>query len=104
MEKYSQVCVWPGTVVGQDDIKQFEQWLLHEFNVRAIYCEEVVTLPSRDEEGGRNDLFFRVHEEDIMNFATRRLAYGIRWWEDVLDNGGGKLYPPSVKNRYPKTW
>jgi hypothetical protein len=104
MENYSQVCVWPGVIVGQNDKKAFELWLLEQFNVRGIYCEEVVTLPSKNEEGGRNDVFFRVHTDDIMNFAVQRLGYGIRWWEDVLGNGGAKLYPSNILETYPQTW
>jgi hypothetical protein len=29
---------------------------------------------------------------------------GIRWWEDVLSNGGGVLYKEEVLIKYPKTW
>jgi len=29
---------------------------------------------------------------------------GIRWWEDVLGNGNGKLYPSEVLEKYSKTW
>jgi hypothetical protein len=104
MENYSQVCVWPGTVVGDGAKIIFEQWLKQEFDVRGIYCEEITTKPTKDGDGGRNDLFFRVHEDDIMKFATRRLAYGIRWWEDVLLNSDASLYPSNIQQRYPKTW
>jgi len=29
---------------------------------------------------------------------------GVRWWEDVLGNGNGKLYDQDVLEAYPKTW
>lgn len=106
MEDFSQLCVWEGTVVGADEIKNFERWVRDEFGVRAIYVEEVLTLPTEGEPGtgGRNDLFFRIHDEDIKKFAIPRLGYGIRWWEDVLGNGNGVLYPQHILEKYPQTW
>jgi hypothetical protein len=29
---------------------------------------------------------------------------GVRWWEDVLGNGNGKLYPTEILKKYNKTW
>jgi hypothetical protein len=106
MENFSQVCVWEGTVVGADEVKTFEDWVQSEFGVRAKYCDEVLTLPTPGEEGtgGRSDLFFRIHDEDIQKFSVPRLMVGIRWWEDVLGNGNGELYPQEILEKYPKTW
>jgi len=106
MENFNQLCVWPGTVVGANEIENFEQWLKDEFGVRGKYCEEVLTLPTEGVEGtgGRNDLFFRVHDEDVMKFAVKRLVFGISWWEDVLGNGNGVLYPQNILDKYPNTW
>jgi hypothetical protein len=106
MEDFNQVCVWEGTVVGADEVKTFEDWVQSEFGVRAKYSEEVLTLPTPGEEGtgGRSDLFFRVHDEDVMKFAVPRLMVGIKWWEDVLGNGNEELYPQEILEKYPKTW
>ena len=106
MENFNQLCVWEGTVVGADEVENFEGWLQSEFGVRGKYCEEVLTLPTEGEPGteGRNDLFFRVHDEDVMKFAVPRLMVGIKWWEDVLGNGNGVLYTEEILNKYPKTW
>ena len=106
MKNFSQVCVWPATLIGKSNIKEFEKWLKQEFGVRAKYCEEVETLPTtgEPETGGRNDVFFRVHQDDIPKFAVPRLQIGIRWLEDVLLNGNGVLYPNEILERYPKTW
>lgn len=106
MKNFSQVCVWPATIIGKSNIKEFEKWLKQEFGVRAKYCEEVETLPTPGEPdtGGRNDVFFRVHQDDIPKFAVARLQIGIRWWEDVLLNGNGVLYPQEILERYPRTW
>ena len=108
MEKFNQVCVWPATVVGEADVAEFEQWVKNDLGTRIQYCEEVLTNPTPgneiDEPGGRNDLFFKVHDDDIQKFAVARLKYGMRWWEDILNNGHAPLYPQDVLNKYPKTW
>lgn len=106
MEKFNQVCVWQGTTVGIGNQQEFVDWLKDVFGVRGKYLEEVETLPTRDEPdtGGRIDLFFSIHDDDIYKFAVNRLLYGIKWWEDVLENGGGDLYDDTVLYRYPKTW
>jgi len=106
MENFSQLCVWEGTVVGANEVGSFENWVQLEFGVRAKYSEEVLTLPTPGEEGtgGRNDLFFRVHDEDVQKFAIARFVYGIRWWEDVLKNGNEVLYPQHILEKYPQTW
>jgi len=109
-EQFQQVCVWPGCVVGADDVDRFKAWMLDEFGARIQYLEEIETAEDSTGPGGRNDLFFSVHEADIGAFAVKRLAYGIRWIEDVLAecNGGlcadGKpvLYPDRVLEY--KTW
>lgn len=115
MENFNQLCVWQGTVLETEDGKitfeQFEDWVSENFGgVRIKMMEEVKTLPDMNngvpipETGGRNDLFFYVHDEDIQKFALARLQAGIRWWEDVLGNGQGNLYPKEILKKYPKTW
>jgi hypothetical protein len=106
MKKFNQLCVWPGTIVGKDQIKDFENFMLENVGVRVKYMEEVKTLPTPGEEGtgGRNDVFFYIHDKDISKFALPRLSMGIRWWEDVLGNGNGVLYSQEVLTKYPKTW
>lgn len=99
---FRQVCVWPGTVVGLDRVSDFEQWALETFGARVQYLEEVKTAPDFEngypveDTGGRNDLLFAVHNDDVMKFAVPRLAYGMRWLEDVYGNHQGSLYPERV--------
>lgn len=99
-EKYTQVCVWPGTLVGQDKIEEFEEHIFKELGTKVQYLEEIKTLPDEgvEETGDRNDLFFAVHEDDVGKFALPRLQMGIRWIEDVLDKGNytNKIYPKRV--------
>lgn len=110
MGKYNQLCVWEGTLLDDSGPKGFIQFLKGEFGARFKFAEEVKTLPDRKggtvvpDTGGRNDLFFYVHDDDSSKFALPRLNYGIRWWEDVLSNGGRELYPNEVLERYPYGW
>jgi len=101
---FDQVCVWPGTLVGEHDIPEFEKWIADEFGVKVQYLEEIMTKPdTKDgqpvpETGGRNDLFFAVCSDDVGKFAVPRLRIGIRWVEDVLAKGNyrSKIYPRRV--------
>lgn len=109
--KFTQLCVWPGCTVGEKKVRKFENLMLDEFNARVKYASEIKTKPDFDndgnpvpETGDRNDLLFYIHTDDIGHFAIKRLSLGIRWWEDVRDNGGNKLYSKSVLKKYPKTW
>lgn len=108
---FTQVCMWPGAVVGLDKVADLEKFFMDEFGVRIQYLEEIDTYPDEDQygravegTGGRNDLFFAIHDDDIVKngFAIRRLQYGIRWIEDVYGNGQGHLYAPRV-TQY-KSW
>lgn len=108
---FNQVCVWPGTICGQEKIKEFEQYILLEFGTRVQYLEEIKTLPDRKNgndvsgTGDRNDLFFAVHTDDVNKFALPRLKAGIRWIEDAVgdwNNPEGIIYPKRVL-KY-KTW
>lgn len=98
-EGFTQVCVWPATVVGKEQVAEFEQFMLNELGARVQYLEEIATAPDTSNgypvegTGGRNDVFFAVHTDDIAGFAIKRLMMGIRWLEDVYGNNGGNLYP-----------
>ncbi len=101
-EGFQQVCVWPGTLVGAEQVQEFEQFFKDEMGVRVQYLEEISTAPDYkngypvEGTGGRNDVLFAVHGDDVMQFAIPRLKMGIRWLEDVYGNGHGALYPERV--------
>lgn len=106
---FTQVCVWPGTMVGTDNINAFIQFVADELGARVQYLEEVFTFPDKNMygepvsgTGGRCDLFFAVHSGDIPKFALARLKYGMRWLEDVYGNRQGHLYPKRIVEY--KTW
>ena len=81
--------------------------------VRIKFKCEVETLPDIEngkavpDTGGRNDLFFYVHEDDIPKFALPRLQMGIRWWEDVISYNrinNEHLYTDEFIEANPPTW
>lgn len=111
MSHYNQLCVLSGVFVGEENIQDFEDYFLSK-GFRVSYETEVLTLPDRDgkgdpvpETGGRSDVFFWIHDEDIHSFALPRLHMGIRWWEDVIKyNDNSHLYTPEFLEKYPPKW
>jgi len=103
-EGFSQVCVWPGTIVGAENVRNFTAFF-KDGGFRVQYLEEILTAPDVKngfpvaDTGGRNDLFLAIHTDDISKFTTPRLSMGIRWIEDVLapiNRGEASLYPERV--------
>jgi len=103
-EGFDQVCVWPATILRPDQVADFPALMMEHFGIRAQYLEEIKTAPSFIQRtgdvdpGGRNDLFFAVHNDDVGKFAVPRLKAGIRWIEDALGswNHTAALYPERV--------
>lgn len=109
---YSQLCLIRGFEIGIDQIEEFEGIILNKFGVRIKYDVQVKTLPLLDEEGyvipgtgGRNDLFFYIHEEDVEKFSISRMHLGVRWWEDVIahESNRDSYHPSFIKSR-PTIW
>ncbi len=105
LEGFSQVCVWPGTVLDGSTVEEFVEFFAGE-GWRIQYLEEIATAPDMangepvDGTGGRIDQFFAIHEGDVGKFSVPRLAMGIRWLEDVMGSANGydsnPLYPERV--------
>jgi hypothetical protein len=112
MNNFTQLCVWPGTELGESTPKEFSEWFQEAMGVRVQYHTEIKTLPDLDsagrpipETGGRNDLFFFIHTEDVKAFAVPRLKMGIRWWEDVIVyNDNSHLYTKEFISNHQPTW
>jgi hypothetical protein len=112
MKNFNQLCVWHGTTLGESKPKDLEDFFKDELGVRVKYKCEVTTLPNIDENGipdfntgGRNDLFFYVHNDDIPKFSVPRLRMGIRWWEDVIVyNDDAHLYTKEFIEANPAGW
>ena len=105
--QFNQLCVLQGCLMPEGGAKELETFFKNEMGVTVKFETEVKTLPDKPgctETGGRNDVFFYIADDDISKFAVPRLSMGIRWYEDVLGNGGGKLYPTEFLEKYPKTW
>jgi len=110
---FTQLCVWPGTTLDGTTPEEFEKEFGEALDVRIKFVEAVETLPDLDEDenpvpetGGRSDLFFYVHNDDIAGFALKRMPLGIRWWEDVIkyNNGSRHLYTTEFLEKHPTTW
>jgi hypothetical protein len=109
---FTQLCVWQGVTLVSFTIEEFENWMLENFDTRIKFEAEIKRLPDLDEygnimpeTGGRNDVFFYAHADDIQKFAVLRLKAGIRWWEDVVGyNDNSQLYSHDVLEKYPLTW
>lgn len=108
-ECFNQVCVWPNTEVDTDDesIKEFEIGFEKMIGCKVQFLERILTKPDTDDGGNiilhtgkRVDIFFAVHDDHVMRFATVRLHLGIRWIEDVLAkcNYHHHIYPNHVYN------
>ena len=102
--KFNQLCVMEGTLMPEGGAEELVKFFKDEMGVDVHFETQVKTLPDETGEGGRNDLFFYIADNDISKFAVPRLQMGIRWWEDVLNNGNGKLYPSEILEKYSKTW
>ena len=109
---FTQLCVWPGTYLGEGSPADLEDFFMQSFGTRVKYKCEVLTRPDIDDSGrpvphtgGRSDLFFYVHRDDVSKFAIPRLKEGIRWWEDVISyNDNGHLYSEEFLAANPATW
>tara|TARA_R100000742_G_scaffold4277_1_gene1633 strand:- start:4581 stop:4916 length:336 start_codon:yes stop_codon:yes gene_type:complete len=104
---FNQLVVWTGTIVGEDNAKDFENFFKEE-GFKVKYVTEYLTLPDENdttrETGGRNDVLFYVHDKDIPKFSVWRLNFGMKWWEDYLDNGSDKIVPQQVLTQYRYGW
>lgn len=104
--KFTQLCVWEGTTLGKGTHHDLARFILEELGAQIKFDSVQLTLPTPGdpESGGRSDIFFYMHSEDVGKCAMLRLQYGIRWWEDVISNGGGYLYSEEFRETHPTTW
>ena len=107
-EDYNTVSVLPGCMVFEDGANEMVQefGLLLGCKHPILIIGTATTKPDVEEQdhpmpesGGRYDFFFSFHNLDIMRVAIPRLAYGVRWWEDVVDNEWNNL-PLDMKSEY----
>lgn len=89
---WEQLVVWPNTVLEPGDIEKMIEFFKKEIGVRIKFEGEEKTLPDKTGPGGRNDVFFWVHDDDVGKFTMPKLAIGARWWEDIWYNESQHLY------------
>ena len=100
---FTQVCVWPGTTLKDNQQGELVEFFKDNMGTRIQFLEVVFTNPDVNKygdpiknTGGRSDIIFAVHDDDITKFAVPRLQMGIRWIEDMYGNGHGQLYPKRI--------
>ena len=107
-EAYSVVAVIPGCVVFQENSVSSLGDFAHSVGAKhpLLIIGSATTLPDSEEQdhpapesGGRHDFFFAFHNLDIMRVAISRLQYGVRWWDDIVDNEWNNL-PLVLKGEY----
>ena len=106
---FNQLCVWAGVVLPVAFTpKEFEMFFQKQ-GFRVKFAEEVITLPDMkngkavEGTGGRHDVLFYVHDDDIDSFILPRLQFRIRWWSGATYYiSGSELYPTTVINKYSR--
>lgn len=105
MSEFTQLCIMPNAVLGNNTPQQFEEWFKSKgFTVK--FAEEVELLPkSKRTKERQHDILFYIASEDIIRFSIQKIMWGFRWWEDVVRyNDHDSRYPKEVLDRYPVTW
>lgn len=93
-----------GCIMGDARIEDFENLFSERVGVRVQFLIEIETYPDQKngidipDTGGRHDVFFAVHDDDVGKFALPSKMMGIRWVEDVLAdcNYHSPIYPDYV--------
>lgn len=106
-EGYNQVVIWPGMTLTKEQAVEFDSLMKDMLGFNIQYLETMETKPDIDSNGvpisntgGRHDIFFAIHVDDIPKFSLARLQHGMRWIEDVLAdcNYRSHIYPDHVYN------
>ena len=107
-EDYDQLLIWPATTFDMKKDQKFLQKAMRDrFGIKheLVIVGTVETLPGEGGRGGRSDLFWLVHKDDVARFSNiKRLRMGIRWWEDIFYNNGEGIYPAKFRMDYPRKW
>lgn len=86
---YSQLVIWPSTILGQKSCKDFEDFILEKFNTRVKCMGE-----------WDNSIFFYIHDEDLLSFSLKKVHTDIKWVneEGEVDERSKEytLFPPSM--------
>lgn len=90
---FEQAVLWPGVTGAAEDPEGLVAYLEEQFpTCRFKFIGQYLTLPNRIDgvdvpgSGGRSDVVFAIHQDDIGKFAVPRFEYGMRWVDDVILN------------------
>lgn len=81
---FEQLCVWPNAPLIEDGNVRDTMRLLEKFGFRVFLAEVVVTLPGQGGPGGRTDVLFYIHNDDIVRFSLQRFS--------LLQESSGRMY------------
>jgi len=108
-EHFKQVCIIHGLdIIDENNVdcsEDFVKFMLDKVGVRIQFLEQIATFPDIDKNGeqvegtgGRHDIFFAVHNDDVGKFTLPRFQLKARWIEDVLAecNYHSPIYPKRV--------
>tara|TARA_R100000655_G_scaffold28734_1_gene58483 strand:+ start:33822 stop:34202 length:381 start_codon:yes stop_codon:yes gene_type:complete len=99
-QSHTQLCVWLAIGVQNAEkpisIKEFEDFMMDELNYRVQYIYEYATRADNSGEGGRNDVVFALHKDDVMRMIGDRFIRfngDIKWYDDYKANYGQQIPP-----------
>ena len=104
-ENYKIAVMWHDACFDPTRLAAFKRLFKEEFGLAhdIRWIGEVITFktPGVPDTGGRHDVAFLVHEDDIPKISvTHRLELGFRWFWDVIGNGDSRLYPLHFRRAY----
>jgi len=98
MSNYNQLVLWIGTIVGEENIEEFEKYFEEQFGFRVKYFKEFKLLNEYE----NNCVLFYIHSEDIPKFSLFRIQTNdMKWFEDYVENNISEI-PSEILEWYPK--
>ena len=94
-DDYQQVVVCPGGL-GNDSPSDFERWVKEVFNVDSQF---LLVHDAGSPDSPSREILFAITLKNMSSFAIRRLAYGMRWFEDAYNNDP-KRYTQEFKDKF----
>lgn len=84
------LCVWPGTLVSEDQYEDFKSFIKGEsktpIEVECIGQYESNNVIGKGKEKANSQDFFFVISGDIGGIVIPRLSIGFKWFDDFRDN------------------
>ena len=88
MEDYSQLVLWLGVYVGEENIEEFEKLFKEKYDFRVKYHSEFELMNEYD----TSCTLFYIHSEDIPKFSIFRVGSGdMKWFEDYVENNPSEI-------------